>query len=142
MSEIKIDQQEIDGLVKNATAFIEMLTQLKHDVGNKDEDLFVRYMAYCRLNSTIHFLPHVQKLVISALQMGHDIHDPMLQTPKCKESGWDAVNLECNNFFIDETAVDRRKGIEIEINDVTGELKEKIKALIMEAAQKPQEVKH
>jgi len=143
MSEIKIDQREIDGLIKNANSFIEMLIKVRNELGDKDEDLFIRYMGYCRLKAIVHYSRCLQKLVLSTLQMGHDMHDPMLQTPKCKETGWDVVNLESNNFFTDDQTIERQKGIEIEISHITGELKEKVKELILEAEGKKEEpLKH
>ncbi len=83
------------------------------------QDVFLRYMAFCRLRNTIKAVNNMVELSRHAILSGHVLAHPFLHTPEAKKCEWNEVKPQNHDFFIATESEDNESENEISIGDIT-----------------------
>lgn len=102
MKGIVIDESHIESLCNVTTSLINHLNNKLIDLSNKDEDIFIRYMAFWRLHTLIGVFKGVNNLTNDLMCAGNDLHHSYFENTKAKENNWDTMDLEVNPFFVQD----------------------------------------
>lgn len=97
--EFKVDEKRIAEIVKTFCRTMGAVVDDVKQVEDKENDIFLRYMAMMRLESLYECIGHGMKLSSKMFLYGFDLHHPVLQTEKAKEYKWSGIDLEKNPFF-------------------------------------------
>ncbi len=102
MSEFKINEKHLEEISNKTREIIEFFNKESSILSNKDEDIFIRYIAYLRLKNVIFnmvsSIQNFKEMVFS----GHLLHHPFFHTEKYKENGWDEIDLGLTKFLCSE----------------------------------------
>jgi hypothetical protein len=119
MNDVKIDEDALENVSEHLRAVIKNLTKAAEILEDREEDLFIRYLTFFKMDATLAILNTIPKMAHNLLGAGNNIKHEIIQTKKAKEGGWDRITLERNPFF---TTVDDRDDDEDE-SDVSETLK-------------------
>lgn len=133
---LKIDEKHIEKVIIDSLQFIESLTEdIKH-LADKNEDIFMRYVAYTRISSELYTIIHIHSALNSMFRCGFDLKHPILNTEKAKELGWDEPKIHKNPFFVNNDN-DNEPNIQgIELDNISPDVIEKLKKAIKEKIMK------
>lgn len=99
MNKIEIDEDEISVLLNQAKAMTKYIASDGAILENKSEDIFIRYMSFCRLNFIERTVRHMLELYHMAFRLGHDMGHEFFKTDEMIKNHWDKIKLENNPFF-------------------------------------------
>lgn len=99
-NDLKVDEDYLKIFVMSTRSMLNLINDDLNTIEDKNEDLFIRYMYFNRINNIISIIEEIDKLTGKCMRMGFAIKNPILHTDKFRELGWDSLNVEINSFFI------------------------------------------
>jgi len=100
--EVKIDVKYLRNQALMAVELSKLINRETEIMIDENEDLFVRYIALARLRAIVKGVNMALEVMKDNLIKGHNLHHPLMQTPKAIENDWDKINLEQDDFFTTE----------------------------------------
>jgi CTP:phosphocholine cytidylyltransferase-like protein len=102
MKEFEIDEEYVEQTINDMMNLVGFLNKEINTLRDKNNDIFNRYMTFCRLASANESMRDSYRLFRNAFRMGFDINHNIFQTEASKKTGWGENNVSENPFFKQE----------------------------------------
>ncbi len=106
MKQLEIDEEFIEETIDATIKVVEYLNGEIKELRDKNNDIFDRYITFCRLTCVLNGLKHLHYQFRNSFRTGFDLNDTVFNTNKCKEAGWKDNDVSGNPFFKQEETKD------------------------------------
>jgi hypothetical protein len=143
-----IDEEYIDITAKASLKLIEVITLITNEMKDTEKDVFLRFMAFCKLQNILHGSDFAMDMYRANIHSGHCLGHPFLQTSASKKNDWHKIKIYNHDFFCeDEESEQHNKtesSVDLKMTEFDRKLEEltvKIRSTLKEVASKIREVR-
>lgn len=122
MDNLQIDKRYIKELTETAELVREALKKDIDALNNENNDIYSRYMAFCRLDSLIISVGPLMKSLKRMFHHGYTLNSESLLNEQAKKEGWGNPNLSNIDLFE-----------QIKENEVEIKIPEELKSMLFSA---------
>lgn len=145
MSEFEVSEEHLKRVADTVGHIQEHLKDEVAQMLDQKEDLFMRYMAYCRVICLCQIFITASQINKNMFRMGFDLKNDIFHTKQFKKKGWADDSLDTNPFFGGEDSDDdeeesdeecKPNGIAIKESDLPDEAKEFLANILIKELKK------
>lgn len=96
----EIDNKFLNKLADSIEELHETISQDVRCLRDEKEDIFRRYMAFCRTETYLRSMEFIVKLHNKNFLYGHAVQHPYFQTKEAIKRGWNEPRMEDHPFFV------------------------------------------